>query len=120
MLFRSRSHYGFLELENEEKAFQAKIMESLATARQDSEEGEGQERRAEGGEEEEGEAAAGDEEGGVAVPMRRRGSITTLADREEMAGRIWRETTQLRQERSRAVADSNFGGPCFDLPYNNR
>ncbi|OBT72329.1 hypothetical protein VF21_09464 [Pseudogymnoascus sp. 05NY08] len=106
-----RSHYGFLELEREEKAFQTKIAESLA-AREESEE----ERRRE----EEGEVTAGDEEAGVAMPTHRRGTITTLADREEMAGRIWRDTTQLRRDRSRAEADDNFGGPCFDLTFDNK
>ncbi|KFY35473.1 hypothetical protein V494_05881 [Pseudogymnoascus sp. VKM F-4513 (FW-928)] len=114
-----RSHYGFLELEKEEKAFQAKIAESLAMAREESGE-ESPERRGPELREEEGEAAVGVEEAGAAVPMQRqrRGTIITLADREEMAGRIWRETTGLRRERSRAEADSNFGGPCFDLPFN--
>lgn len=114
-----RSHYGFLELEKEEKAFEAKIVESLATAREDSE-GESRERRRPERGEEEGEAAVGDEEAGVVIPTHRRGTITTLADREEMAGRIWRETTQLRQDRSRTEADANFGGPCFELTFNNK
>ncbi|KAL5352039.1 hypothetical protein ACLOAV_001982 [Pseudogymnoascus australis] len=113
-----RSHYGFIDLEKEEKAFQAKIAESLATAREESEEGEGREmQRREPGEEE---AAGGGEGVGVIVPIHRRGTIITLADREEVAERIWRETTQLRQERSRTEADDNFGGPCFELTFNNK
>lgn len=110
-----RSHYGFLDLEREEKAFEAKIAESLAMAMASEE---SDEERPEGREGEEGEVVAGDEEGGAVIPMRRRGTIATSADREEMAGRIWRETSKLRQARSRTEAESNFGGPCFDLPIN--
>ncbi|OBT45171.1 hypothetical protein VE00_04283 [Pseudogymnoascus sp. WSF 3629] len=113
-----RSHYGFLELENEEKAFQAKVAESLAKAREDSEEAEVLEgRRPERGAGEGG-VAEGGEAVGVVVPMHRLGTITTLADRK-MAGRIWRETEQLRQDRSRTEGDANFGGPCFELTFNN-
>ncbi|OBT94575.1 hypothetical protein VE01_07915 [Pseudogymnoascus verrucosus] len=111
-----RSHYGFLELEREEKAFQTKIAESIAAALEESEGETLERRRAEG--EGEGEVAVGDEEAVVVMPMQRRGTITTLADREEIAERIWRETTQLRRERSRAEADDNFGGPCFELTIN--
>ncbi|OBT65836.1 hypothetical protein VE03_05475 [Pseudogymnoascus sp. 23342-1-I1] len=116
-----RSHYGFIDLEKEEKAFQAKIAESLATAREEeSEEGEGRERRrpeAEAGEEEADVAGDGV---GAAVPIPRRGTIITPAGREELAQRIWRETKQLRKERSRTEADDNFGGPCFDLAFDNK
>jgi hypothetical protein len=114
-----RSHYGFLALEKEEKDFQAKVAAALESSRQESEESEGYERRPDHIEEE-GRATAAGEGGEVAIPMHRHRTMTSQADREEMAGRIWRDTTQLRQERSRNEADANYGGgPCFDLTFNN-
>jgi hypothetical protein len=118
-----RSHFGFLALENEERSFREKIAESLAKAREGSEEIGTLTRRTsqERAEEERAVITGGESVAGVvphAEPVHRLMNVPTEADREEMAGRIWRETTQLRQKRSHND-NAKFVGPCFDLTFSN-
>lgn len=114
-----RSHFGFIALENEEKAFQEKIATALAEAQKEAEEGEGLEmQRTEGRARGTGTTAIGEElsHAESAGPVQRVGTIATPEAYEEMAGHIWRETTQLRQEQARADKNSNLG-PSFDVPF---
>lgn len=116
-----RSHLGFITLENEEKVLQEKIAAALAKVQEDTEEGEGLEkRRTKGGAGDSENPAIGEALSDIesAGPAHRVGTIATLADREEMADRIRRETTQLRQEQAHADKTSNLG-PCFDLPFSD-
>lgn len=101
-----RSHYAAIAHENEERVFKERITEQCEkmNARETYTQPIGET----GEEREEGNAEPEDEENA---------SITTAVSfmgREDLADRIWRETSQLRQQQSRSSRRSNLG-PSFDF-----
>ncbi|KAJ5698772.1 hypothetical protein N7462_000777 [Penicillium macrosclerotiorum] len=104
-----RSHYAVLKQETDEKVYQERVMAAIM------EQQENRLAREETGETLPEIATSGSEQDETQRP--RRGTVTSLADQEEVMGIIRREMSRPKTEKG--STSRNNDGPCFDLPYND-
>ncbi|KAL1959292.1 hypothetical protein VTO42DRAFT_2479 [Malbranchea cinnamomea] len=111
-----RAHYAVIAQEKEEKAFQDLIQQHMRPKSDGKGSGRRSSRSSPTKSQPEKQRTAGhpDDDDGQGEDVESAGSAATVTlsdDEEDLARRIWRETSQLQRERSRA---SNMG-PSFDL-----